>query len=153
MCTHLLAKMESTEEAKGQLASLSISPLLTSKEPFCACVDKEVSWLREREICGLLSPIWAGPGLLPNCPAIFVLECQSTENVPQLCAQRGPSISYLSQVATDFWESQEWAADIWERDFQAEGTDRARLSRKVLAYSGNREEAFVAGVDKQDREK
>ena len=27
------------------------------------------------------------------------------------------------------------------------------LSEKVLAYSGNREEAFVAGVDRQDREK
>ena len=26
---------------------------MTSKEPFCLCVDREVSWLWEQEICGL----------------------------------------------------------------------------------------------------
>ena len=46
-------------------ASLDITSPLTSKEPYCACVVKEVSWLREGQICGL------GGALLP--PLIVLL--------------------------------------------------------------------------------
>ena len=44
-------------------SSLGITPLLISKEPFCACVVREVSWLREWGIHGLLFSTWAGPSL------------------------------------------------------------------------------------------
>ena len=50
--THLLVKMDSTEEAYGYNIPWHHSPL-TSKEPFCACVVREVSWLREWEIWGM----------------------------------------------------------------------------------------------------
>ena len=52
VCTHLLAKMDSTEEAYGYNIPWHPSPL-TSKEPFCACVVREVAWLGEWEICGM----------------------------------------------------------------------------------------------------
>ena len=48
----------------GKWALVGITPLLTSKEPFCACVVGKVSWLREWGICGLLPSIWEGPSLL-----------------------------------------------------------------------------------------
>ena len=64
--THLLAKLDSTNKAYGELASLSITPFLTSKEPFCTGIAEEVSWLWDWEIRGLLTSIWAGPSLLPQ---------------------------------------------------------------------------------------
>ena len=41
--TPLLAKIDSTKEAYRKLVSLSITPFLTSKKSFCACVVGEVS--------------------------------------------------------------------------------------------------------------
>ena len=66
------------------LAALSLTPLLTSKEPFCACVVREVSWLWEWEICGLLSSIWAGPTLLSqlSCYSHLISEYWSRGNQP-----------------------------------------------------------------------
>lgn len=59
------------DSIKGPMggASLSITLLLTSKEPFCAGVVAEVPWLQEWEIHGLLCSIWAGPSFL------FQLSC------------------------------------------------------------------------------
>ena len=66
VCAHLLAKMDSSEEAYGYLTSLTMRwrpppPFLTSKEPFCTCVVKEVSLIPRMRNSGLLSLIWAGP--------------------------------------------------------------------------------------------
>lgn len=50
--THLSAKMDSAAKACGQNLPWQPSSL-TCKEPFCACVVREVSRLQEREIHGL----------------------------------------------------------------------------------------------------
>ena len=43
MHTHLLTKMDASEEAYGSYTSVSITPFLTSKESFCPRVVREVS--------------------------------------------------------------------------------------------------------------
>ena len=51
-CTHLLAKVDSTEKALWVEHPLTLLPASACKEPFCACVVGEV-WLPEWEISGL----------------------------------------------------------------------------------------------------
>ena len=73
------------------LASL---PPLTSKEPFCTCVVREVSWLQRWVICVL------GKAYHPlSCLAILVLQFQSTgdESPVGLYWEAG------NMVASIFW--------------------------------------------------
>ena len=70
---HLSAKMDSTKEAYGYLTSLNITPFWTSKEPFCSCIVRDVSWLWEWEICDRLYSIWEGLSLLPQLSCYFCL--------------------------------------------------------------------------------
>ena len=65
------------KEQRLEGVSVDITPLLTSKEPFCSCAVGEVSWLWEWKVYGLLSLILAGPSLLPclsnhSCLGILV---------------------------------------------------------------------------------
>ena len=80
------------------LTSLSVTPLLTSKETFCACVVREVSWLQEWGICSLLSSIWAGPSFLSqlSCYSRFGVLVHR-ELTPTACPG-GPSISCLKSM-------------------------------------------------------
>ena len=41
--THLLARIDSIPKRLMGRTSVSITPILTSKEPLCACVAREVS--------------------------------------------------------------------------------------------------------------
>ena len=54
LCTHI----SYPKRPMGSLASVCITPLLTSKEAFCWCVVGEVSWLRVRKV------FLEGPSLL-----------------------------------------------------------------------------------------
>ena len=59
------------------VVSVDITPLLTSKKPFCSCAVGEVSWLSEWKVYGLLSLTLAGPSFHPclsnhSCLGILV---------------------------------------------------------------------------------
>ena len=59
------------------VVSVDITPLLTSKKPFCLCAVGEVSWLSEWKVYGLLSLTLAGPSFHPclsnhSCLGILV---------------------------------------------------------------------------------
>ena len=71
---HLLAKMDSTKEAYGQLSSVNITSLLTSKELFAHVQSGRSPDLQNRTyvVSCLLS--WQGPSSPLNCPAIFILK-------------------------------------------------------------------------------
>ena len=56
-CAHLLAKMDFSEEGFGQV---DITPFLTSKEAFCACIAGKVSSTSRMRNMWSLSFIWAG---------------------------------------------------------------------------------------------
>ena len=82
--------------SEHQLTSVSIPPLLTSKETFCACVVGKVSWLREWGICGFLSSIWAGPSLLSQLSCYSWPRVSVHKEQTQTICPGGPSISCLS---------------------------------------------------------
>ena len=85
VCAHLLAKMDSSEEAYGQVDityyEVTPPPFLTSKEPFCVCVVGKVSLTsRMKNMWSFISYLDRAQLLLP--PAI--LEYLSTGDKLQL---------------------------------------------------------------------
>ena len=86
--------------SEHQLTSVTISPLLTSKEPFCACVVREVSWLRKWRICGLFSSIWAGPSLLSQLSCYSCLRISVHKERTQTICPGGPSVSCLNTISS-----------------------------------------------------
>ena len=91
------------------------------------------------------------PAFFLNCPAIFVLERQRTNpNCLLRGAHQSPNSVKLQQTSGRPRTEQQTSG---KEPFRQRGRTGQNSQRKVLAYSGNREEAFVAGVDRQDREK
>ena len=66
---HLLAKLDSSEEA---CEYIDITPLLTSKEPFCACIVRKVSLTLKMTNRWSLSFIWARLSLSYLQPGISI---------------------------------------------------------------------------------
>ena len=56
------------------------------------------SWLREWEICGLSSSMWAGPSLHPSAFLLFLSWGISPQKTNSNCLLRGPSISCLKTI-------------------------------------------------------
>ena len=137
------------------LASFSISPLLTSKEPFCACVVGEVSWLLEWEICGLLSSIWAGRSLLSQLSCCSCLGVSvHREWTPAVCPG-GPSNSCLSaepeSKGTEIYMTH-WRKSplIWKLKFFACGSHEYTATgvlakyRDMSSFSSQRSSFYTA---------
>ena len=111
---HLLAKMDSSEEAYGRL---NITPFLTSKEPFCACIVGKVSLtLRMRNMWSL---IWAGLSSSSSSSS-WSISPQATNSS---CSAWSPSTSCLSITREIF-------ADVIKLRF-LRGGDYPRLSMWV----------------------
>ena len=78
---------------------MTLPPFLTSKEAFCECVVRKISWLWEWKVRGLSSLIWAGPSLLSQLSCYSCLGVISPQGMNRqlLYSLGGGDIYFLPQ--------------------------------------------------------